>query len=155
MICYRLIRARYKTTKMSCRGAELAGGRWNRKGVPVLYTSDSPSLAALEILVHTNSIDDLINQYCLFQINIPDEDIEIFDIDDINGDWKTSKYTETTQFLGDYMLEHNVLAVKVPSIVVSMQCNIVLNGLHPKYNKLKTTDPEPFVFDPRLGKIKM
>ncbi|MBU2708714.1 RES family NAD+ phosphorylase [Zooshikella marina] len=140
---------------MSCRGAEQAGGRWNRKGIPVLYTSDSPSLAALEILVHTNSIDDLVNQYCLFQINIPDNAVEVFDTADIDNDWKSSTYSEATQFLGEYMLEQGILAVKVPSVVVPMQYNIVLNGSHSLYNMLETTDPEPFLFDTRLGNIKM
>jgi hypothetical protein len=33
-------------------GARRAGGRWNRRGTPVVYTSQSLSLAALELLVH-------------------------------------------------------------------------------------------------------
>ena len=33
-------------------GARLYGGRWNEKGVGLIYTSESRSLAALEFLVH-------------------------------------------------------------------------------------------------------
>lgn len=33
-------------------GARRSGGRWNSKGVRVLYMSENRSLAALEVLVH-------------------------------------------------------------------------------------------------------
>ncbi|WP_338069337.1 RES domain-containing protein [Paraburkholderia phosphatilytica] len=34
---------------LATRGAALAGGRWNPKGFPVLYTCANPSTAVLEV----------------------------------------------------------------------------------------------------------
>lgn len=33
--------------------ARLFGGRWNRKGVPVIYCASTTPLAALEVLAHS------------------------------------------------------------------------------------------------------
>src|SRR3954451_17638705 len=47
---YRLFRSRYKP--WDATGAKRWGGRWNSPGEEVIYTSDSLSLACLEVLVH-------------------------------------------------------------------------------------------------------
>ena len=36
----------------NARGAAFHGGRWNPQGLEVIYTAQSRSLAALEVLVH-------------------------------------------------------------------------------------------------------
>jgi RES domain-containing protein len=38
----------YEAHDLSGKGAELSGGRWNRKGTPVVYASVSRALACLE-----------------------------------------------------------------------------------------------------------
>lgn len=48
--CYRLFRGKYSPADAT--GACLAGGRWNPKGIYMLYASSTLSLACLEILVH-------------------------------------------------------------------------------------------------------
>ena len=47
---YRLHSSRYPAN--SGKGAAIHGGRWNPPGVEAIYTAQSRSLAALEILVH-------------------------------------------------------------------------------------------------------
>lgn len=50
-IVWRLLTARFADTAFTGEGARLYGGRWNRKGVPMVYTAGSQSLATLEMLV--------------------------------------------------------------------------------------------------------
>ncbi|MEA3445495.1 MAG: RES family NAD+ phosphorylase, partial [Bacteroidota bacterium] len=53
MIVYSLAKQKY-CTDLSGTGAEKAGGRWNNKGIKILYTSDSRALCTAEIAVHTS-----------------------------------------------------------------------------------------------------
>ena len=43
-------------------GAKYTGGRWNPVGTPVVYTSGSLALAAMEMLVHLES-EELLGRY--------------------------------------------------------------------------------------------
>ena len=48
---WRLTTARFARTAFSGDGARLYGGRWNRKGVRLVYTAATQCLAMLEMLV--------------------------------------------------------------------------------------------------------
>ena len=50
---WRLIKAVHADDAFSGEGARRGGGRWNSKGVRIVYTSESLSLATLEVMVHT------------------------------------------------------------------------------------------------------
>ena len=52
-------------------GASKIGGRWNPKGMPAVYTSESTSLALLEILVHAD-LEDLPDDLVCVSVHIPD-----------------------------------------------------------------------------------
>src|SRR5437016_2636134 len=49
---WRIVKARHATNAFDREGARLEGGRWNSAGTPVVCTSQSAALAALELLVH-------------------------------------------------------------------------------------------------------
>jgi RES domain-containing protein len=52
LVAWRVDDARHGATWDSGIGAELAGGRWNPKGVRVVYCSCDPSTTILEVAVH-------------------------------------------------------------------------------------------------------
>ena len=51
LVVWRMLTARFAATAFSGEGARLYGGRLNLKGVPMVYTAGSQSLAILEALV--------------------------------------------------------------------------------------------------------
>ena len=51
---WRIVKSKHADTAFSGEGAARFGGRWNSRGVAVVYTSATRSLAALETLVHLN-----------------------------------------------------------------------------------------------------
>jgi len=53
MRAFRLCRSAYPA--YDGEGARRVGGRWNSKGIRVLYMSENRSLAVLEVLVHLSA----------------------------------------------------------------------------------------------------
>lgn len=154
MIFYRLVTRRYASEAWTGSGANLYGGRWNHKGHPAVYVASSVSLAALEMLVHVHS-DMILNQYGLFSIEIPDKDIEHLDKQWLPPDWQENPAPLSTMDLGTTWLEANsAVALVLPSCVIPLENNAILNPLHPAFNKLlKTVKELPFSFDPRLANV--
>ncbi len=58
MELYRLTKEKYGND-ISGTGAFLAGGRWNSKGIRMLYTAGSRSLALVESLAHLVTVRNL------------------------------------------------------------------------------------------------
>ncbi|MER2998811.1 RES family NAD+ phosphorylase [Pontibacter populi] len=150
MIVYRLSRARF-AKDLSGKGAELAGGRWNSKGTPMLYTSDSIALCTVEVAVHM-PLGIVPFDYQLIQIQIPD-DIGITELSEakLPTDWKSFPHSNATQVIGDeFIVEHEKLVLKVPSAAVQGTCNYLVNPRHPDFPKVTIVGIEPFEFDKRL-----
>lgn len=151
MIFYRLVTRRYASEAWTGSGANLYGGRWNHKGHPAVYVASSISLAALEMLVHVHS-DRILHQYDLFSIEVPDKDVEYLDKQWLPPDWQENPAPLSTMDLGTAWLEANsAVALVLPSCVIPLENNAILNPLHSGFSKLlKTVKTHPFSFDPRL-----
>lgn len=152
MRVYRLSKKAYKDD-LSGKGAERYGGRWNGKGTRMLYTSDSRSLAKLEVAVHV-PLNRIPLNYYIVTIDIPDRLIGELDIrllEDKN--WKNNPPIKFTQTEGDKFVKQNeYLAIKVPSAVVDGDYNILVNPEHPDANQLTIVHIGKFEFDMRLFK---
>lgn len=151
MRIYRLCSARHQATAFAGLGASLAGGRWNRRGVEVVYTAGSLSLAALECLVHFSS-QTLPSDYVSFEITVPSEaSLEVVDIASLTNDWQDENPPVTTQAFGtDWIKSERSLLLRVPSIIIPTEFNYLINPQHRDFSKLIIGQPEPFRFDPRL-----
>jgi len=83
---FRLCRSTYPA--YDGEGARLVGGRWNSKGVRVLYMSENRSLAVSEVLVHLSG--ELPDKYLLGSADIPEHiPVERIDDEDLHEGWKT------------------------------------------------------------------
>ena len=149
MKLYRIARTAYIEDTTGA-GARLYGGRWNEKGVPVIYVASSPSLAALEFLVHLPIVlapRDL--SICRFVL--PDSvSVNRVKKAALPAGWKSSPPSSETQEIGTrWAARGKSLLLFVPSVLVPEESNILINPLHPEFRKIKKMIM-PFTFDPRL-----
>jgi RES domain-containing protein len=151
MIVYRISNSAYNND-ISGTGAKLMGSRWNSKGVPVLYTSQSISLSVLEMLVNTNFKDYAI-ALDLMYISLPDEQsITEIDLRHLKNNWKYD--FEYTRYMGDeFIKQKESLILKVPSAIIQEEYNCLANPLHPDFKKIKIIKTKSFWPDERLFKI--
>lgn len=150
MIVYRLSRGKFKND-LSGRGAELAGGRWNSKGIAILYTSESIALCTVEIAVHM-PLGIVPADYHLIQIEVPDDaSIQELKLEDLPPNWKSFPHANSTQEMGDaFVLDSEYLLLKVPSATVQGTYNYLLNPRHKNFRDVGITQTTPFEFDKRL-----
>ncbi|MFD2999223.1 RES family NAD+ phosphorylase [Pontibacter toksunensis] len=150
MIVYRLSRGKYRND-LSGRGAELAGGRWNSKGIAILYTSESIALCTVEIAVHM-PLGIVPADYFLVRIYLPDEvPLQELADEELPADWKSFPHANSTQEIGDaFVMESEYLIMKVPSATVQGNYNYLVNPRHPEFNKVAALEAVPFEFDKRL-----
>ena len=124
-------------------GARMYGGRWNHAGYPVVYTSDSRSLAALEFLVHVPMAFAPEN-LSIVEINIQ-ENIERESINEsqLPLNWRNYPAPEQLANLGtNWIKSKSSLLLEIPSSVVEKEVNTLINPLHPdiKFVNLSNID---------------
>lgn len=135
---------------MTGRGAELYGGRWNKKGTPAVYAAQSIALATLEKLVHTEGIVPV--EHSLMALDEVDmAEVKQFNMSDLSESWFTMANTaQSQQFAMDHLFTPGRLGILVPSIVVPEEHNLVLNPRHPKMANVRISRLRPFDLDHRL-----
>jgi RES domain-containing protein len=141
----------YQSDDLTGKGAELNGGRWNPKGVPVVYASGSQALACLEALVHIN-VPLPLNRY-LVRIDVPSEAWSERTVFDPNTgiDWDAEPAGQVSIDWGAAWLSGGKsLLAAVPSIVVPDEANVLINPKHPDLLRVKATKVRKWLFDPRL-----
>ena len=133
-------------------GAKMYGGRWNSKGVPVIYTSNCLSTAMLEKLIHIEA--DICPPMKLITYELPDNvSVKRYNIKDLKKIWNVSPHDEYTQLIGDrFVNENKYLILDVPSAIAPLDRNIILNPNHREIKEISIFKIEDFTFDPRFFK---
>ena len=155
MKAYRLALADYAKTPgdaLSGLGGLHAAGRWHLKGTQVVYAAQSVSLAALERFVHLKRVAD-VKAHVYYEIDIPDALIEIPSV--LPADWDSEPPRAGSREFGQAWLSQAAHpALRVPSVVVREEFNVVINPRHPDFSlSWIVRGPVPFVFDTRLLKL--
>lgn len=148
---YRVVKARYTRQAFSGLGAHRYGGRWNTKGRAAVYTSESLSLALLELLVHLPR-PRLLGNHRAARAEIPSEQIER--LPSLPRGWRHD--VRKTRAVGDAWLERNSsVALEVPSVLV--RCgdvepkNYLINPLHEKFSEIGVGRFRAVDIDPRIS----
>ena len=149
---WRITKAKHQQTAFDGRGAALAGGRWNSRGVPAVYVAGSLALATLEMLVHLHTTK-ILGAYSSIEVEIPKSLVEALDLARLPADWNAYPGSEEVQRLGDAWLRGmSAVALRVPSAIIPTESNFLLNPRHLDFGKIVKGPPRPYGFDPRLLK---
>jgi RES domain-containing protein len=149
MFCWRIARRLY--ADLSGSGGLKNSGRWHRTGHKVIYASSSIALAALEYAVHTaeRPVDSV-----LLTMDLPADSvlkIEEYIGGPLPGNWPFVE-AQTQHFGAEWLNSKESIALEVPSIVIPLERNLILNLAHPRFSEVKAVDIVPFFFDPRIFK---
>lgn len=147
---WRISKSRYASIAFDGEGARLNGGRWNSVGVRVAYASQSVALAALEVLVGLQKSAALAS-YSLIGIQFDERWVETVPLAALPANWRGHPAPPETQAIGDrWILERRSLVLKVPSAIVELESNYLINPAHPEAARLVVSPPAPFELDARL-----
>jgi RES domain-containing protein len=152
MELFRITKTKY-VDDINGTGAKTYGARWNRPGVAALYTSEARSLAMLELIVHFASKQAFTEEYSFLNLELnkdlvvnldrtllPKGEIYIND----NRLWDITEY---------YFFKQNALAIRVPSVLISQEFNIIINPVHSNFNQLIVKNTEKVNLDERFKNI--
>jgi RES domain-containing protein len=149
---WRLCAAHRTPNAFAGEGSYRRGGRWNPRGMRVVYCAESRSLAAMEVLVGLDERERLLEiPWVCIPVTLPMALIE--KAAQVPSEWRQYPQNATSQAFGaGWVQAQRSVALRVPSAVVPGEFNYLLNPAHPDFKRLKIGKPEPFSFDPRLGK---
>lgn len=134
-------------------GASLAGGRWNSRGVPALYTSSQLSLCVLEVLVNIPArLRDVLPPFQAVRMSIPDDagTTEI-GLRKFEAMLASADPLSACRTAGDrWIAEGRDLVFAAPSVLVPEELNLMLNPAHPRMSEVAIVSTRRFHFDARL-----
>ena len=147
---WRISSAAYVDRMFSGEGAYRYGGRWNSPGRVVVYMSESLSLSTLESIVHKVKMHMMRGHKCVW-VDIPEDMITPVDPNTLAANWRAIPAPQSTRQVGDQWFDSQATPVlMVPSTVIPVEHNFVLNPSHPQFNALTIGQAQDFEFDERL-----
>jgi len=110
-------------------------------------------LAALEYLVNVDPETAPGNLVAL-SASLPDDvPVKIVIVEDLPRNWRSYPAPPELAILATTWAESlETAALRVPSVVVPQESNLILNPSHPEFAKIVVQTPIPFTFDARVWK---
>jgi len=151
MLIYRISQTKYANS-LTASGVD---GRWNFFGQKMIYTAGSVALACLENLAHRSGTSLASGNFSLSVIEVEDslkiEEVKIRDLASLDPKWQSVENYPLTQKLGSDWLDRNTAAIlKVPSAIIDLEYNYLLNPNHASFIGIKLVKVVRFRFDVRL-----
>jgi len=145
---YRLVSARFPDA-LSPEGARRNGGRWNSKGVPILYCATSESLAMLELRVHAPHPYPRVR--LRFVIEVPDDAVHEVPVAALPRGWNKLPPSPSSKRFGDeWVTAGSSLGLLVPSVIASEERNLLLNPAHARFAEVRVLRKSRVRMDTRL-----
>lgn len=146
---WRIAPERHVKEIASGKGSARFGGRWNSRGTPLVYSSSSRALAALEVLVHLNPFVSL--RYVVAEFRFNEKLVESFVASKLPKDWAAEPPPPAAQAIGDrWARDKRTVVAAFPSSIVPEELTYVINPNHPDFRLVTIAPAAPFNFDRRL-----
>lgn len=143
----------YEADDLTGEGAKRTGGRWNTKGLPVIYTAESRALACLETVVHLTAGGLPLNRY-LVQVAIPDT-VWAAGLRETAASLPVGWDAEppgraSIRFGSDWLKSGSSAVLVVPSVIVPEEVNVLINPRHPDAAGITATKVRRWLYDSRI-----
>lgn len=150
MRAWRIAKAK-RATDLSGQGAAIEGGRWNEAEVPAVYMGLSPAICCLENFVHQTSRPLVPMTITVFEM--PD-DLDLYlapGIEQLPAGWNAMPADRPSMEFGtNWLRGRQQLGLIVPSAVMPLERNIVLNPRHPAIADVRVVEVLDFRYDDRM-----
>ena len=155
MIFYRIARARFDrpATAFSGEAAAKYDHRWSHAAsdIRAVYCSDTLALASLECLVHIRPQPRIFPASVYYVVDIPDSLLERPERRALPKGWDTEVAGNASRDFGmEFLRSRRAVGLVVPTAILPLGENVLLNPLHPKFSLAWITGPSPYRFDQRL-----
>jgi len=131
---WRIFKKKHRASAFTGEGARRFGGRWNSRGIGVIYTSESPSLAVLEMLVHLQA-QEILAAYLLAPVTFDDSLVKSLSPKKLPSYWRKEPAPAALQAIGDrWIASRESPVLRVPSVIVAMEFNYLLNPAHEDFD---------------------
>ena len=153
---YRISKESDSAKAFSGQGAKDWGGRWNSRGVAVVYTAAHRSLSILEVLVHLKGGAGIGRAvisapFYVYAASFDESLLEELSIASLPEEWNSEPPSAASQSLGDaWVLAASSAILAVPSVIVPEERNYILNPSHPRFPGVRIGAPVVCSVDPRL-----
>jgi len=150
VVGWRIVKEKHAKAAFSGEGARIFEGRWNSGGVAMIYCSEHLSLAALEILAHTQPVA-IRDKFRAFRVSWDEALMVLVDLKKLPKGWDAQPPNAVSKNIGDNWTKSGRSAVlAVPSVLIRLERTFLLNPKHGDFTKIKIRDTASFVLDPRL-----
>lgn len=129
---------------------EASENRWNSADVGVAYGSEHLALSALELLTYWGHYPDM-RGYQLFTLDLGPEQTE--DVLDRNPAIDPRDYSQTRRYGDSWVEEARSLALKVPSVVLPVSFNYLINPQHPAFDSAAVVFQGAFAYEARIARL--
>jgi RES domain-containing protein len=145
----------YEADDLSGAGATDTGGRWNAVGDALVYTSETRALACLETVVHLNAGGLPLNRY-LVSVTIPVavwSEARTETPGSLPVGWDADPASRASIQFGSAWIRSVASALlRVPSVIVPDEYNVLINPLHPDSGAIIAVKIRKWLYDPRPTK---
>ena len=147
---WRICRQPYALDAATGEGARLYGGRWNSRGIRVVYASTSLALATVETFVNLEPKLRPADFVSIEGVIPATLEVGRLDIKTLPFGWYGTRDESLRNFGDSWIRSAKTVALLVPSAAIRGEWNLLLNPGHSGFSKIRFESPKPFGFDLRM-----